>query len=139
MKVIIKVFFIFSLFIMVVSCATTPTAIPEKYNLDNDLETIKQISTFKAITFREVDKQSIILSVDWKDYYLLVLGRPIPSMFVTHRLGIDGTGPSIISGHDRIVVNDHTGTWYYDIDKIYRLKDWEQAEKIKELLLNNEK
>jgi len=34
-------------------------------------------------------------------------------------------------------VNDSAGTWYYVIDKIYKLKDWEQAEQIKERLRKN--
>jgi len=134
MKAIIKVSLIIVLFIMVVSCATTPRALPEKYSLDNDLEAVDQISTFKDITWREVDKQSIIIEVNWRDYYLLVLRRPLYSMFYLHTLGIDGALHTIRSGIDRIVVNDSTGTWYYVIDKIYKLKDWEQAEKIKERL-----
>jgi hypothetical protein len=136
MKAMIKVSFIFVLFIMVVSCATTPRALPEKYNLDNELEAVKQISTFNKISWREVDKQSIIITVDRKDYYLLVLRRPVSSLFFVHTLGIDSITHSITSGHDRVIVNDSTGRWYYVIDKIYRLKDWAQAEKIKERLLN---
>jgi len=139
MKAIIKFSFISVLLILAVSCATTPRALPEKYNLDNELEAVDKIYTFRAITWREVDKQSIILTVDWKNYYLLVLDRPVPSMFYVNTLGIDSTTHSIASGYDRVVVNDSTGRWYYVIDKIYRLKDWDQAEKIKERLLNTGK
>ena len=121
MKVMIKLFSIFVFFIMVVSCATTPRVLPEKYNLDNDLEAVEQISTFKEITWKKVDKQSIILRVDWKEYYLLVLRRPIFSMSFIHTLSIDSTSHNITSGYDRIIVNDSTGTWYYVIDKIYEL------------------
>ena len=137
MKVMIKLFSIFVFFIMVVSCAITPRVLPEKYNLDNDLEAVEQISTFKEITWKKVDKQSIILRVDWKEYYLLVLRRPIFSMSFIHTLGIDSANHSITSGYDRIIVNDSTGTWYYVIDKIYKFRDWEQAEEIKERLRKN--
>ena len=137
MKVMIKLFSIFVFFIMVVSCAITPRVLPEKYNLDNDLEAVEQISTFKEITWKKVDKQSIILRVDWKEYYLLVLRRPIFSMSFIHTLSIDSTSHNITSGYDRIIVNDSTGTWYYVIDKIYKLRDWEQAEEIKERLRKN--
>jgi hypothetical protein len=139
MKAIIKFSFISVLLILAVSCATTPRALPEKYNLDNELEAVKQIYTFKAITWKEVDKQSIILTVNGNDYYLLVLDRPVPSMFFVHTLGIDGANHSITPGYDRVIVRDSTGTDYYVIDKIYRLKDWDQAEKIKERLLNTGK
>ena len=134
MKAIIKLSLIFVLFIMVVSCATTPRALPEKYSLDNDLEAVDQISTFRAINWREVDKQSIIIEVDLRDHYLLVLRRPLYSMFYLDTLGIDGALHTIRSGIDRIVVNDSTGIWYYVIEKIYKLKDGKQAEEIKERL-----
>jgi len=137
MKVMIKAFSIFVFLVMVASCATTPRVLPEKYNLDNDLEAVDQISTFEDITWKKVDKHSIILRVNWKDYYLLVLRRPIFSMSFIHTLGIDSANHSITSGYDRIIVNDSTGTWYYVIDKIYKLRDWEQAEEIKERLRKN--
>ena len=48
-----KVFFIFTLFIVVLSCAATHIALPEKYNLDNDLEAVDQISTFKVSSWEQ--------------------------------------------------------------------------------------
>jgi hypothetical protein len=136
MKAIIKFSFISVLLILAVSCATTPRALPEKYNLDNDLEAVDKIYTFRAITWKEVDKQSIILTVDWKDYYLLVLDQPVYAMYFVDTLGIDSSSHTIRSGYDRVIVRDSTGTDYYVIDKIYKLKDWDQAEEIKKRLLN---
>jgi hypothetical protein len=121
---------------MVASCATTPRALPEKYKLDNVLEAVDKISTFRAITWKEVDKQSIILTVDWKEYYLLVLDQPVFEMSFVHTLGIGSSSHIIRSGYDRVIVKDSTATYYYFIDKIYKLKDWNQAEEIKKRLLN---
>jgi hypothetical protein len=127
---------------MVVSCATTPRVLPEKYNLDNDLEAVEQIFTTNAPSFKQVDNQSMMLRVNWNDYYLLVLRRPIDVKFSNPLIGIDrivtGITSSITSGHDRIFVDVSPGQ-YYVIDKIYKLKDWEQAKEIKELLLNTVK
>ena len=161
MKVMIKVSSIFVFLIMVVSCATTPRALPEKYNLDNELEAVDQISTFRVSGWDQVDNQSVILRTSFKairtDYYLLVLRRPMDIRYSNVRIGIENTAakdeaistqnitggnfhqaPSniagIASGYDRIVVSGPAGTDYYRIDKIYKLKGKEQAREIKERL-----
>ena len=133
MEMMLKVCAIF-VTIMLVSCATIPSALPEKYNLDDDLEAVDQISTFKVSSWKRVGNQSVILRVNWNDYYLIVLRRPIDIMISNHSIGIDSTLSTIKSGYDRIVVKDHTGTQYYVIDKIYKLKGKKQAEEIRERL-----
>ena len=134
MKVMIKVFSIFVLLIMAVSCAATMATLPEKYSLDNDLEAIDQISTFKVSSWDQVDRQSIILKANVSDYYLLVLRRPIDRMISGLSIGISSTVSSIRPGFDRIIVNDTPFTEYYFIDKIYKLKGREHANEIKERL-----
>ena len=62
---------------LVSACATTPVILPEKYNLDNNLEAVNQIKAYKIIDFENVDNQSIILEVGHHEYYLLVLRQPI--------------------------------------------------------------
>ena len=95
MKEMIKVSSIFVLLIMVMSCATTPRTLPEKYNLDNDLERIDQISRFKVSGFEQVDNQSFILRANFKairdDYYLVVLRRPIHTLYSNVSIGIEDT------------------------------------------------
>ena len=59
------------------ACATTPLVLPEKYNLDNYLEAVKQVKAYKIRDFENVDNQSIILEVDRHEYYLLVLRQPM--------------------------------------------------------------
>ena len=77
MKVMIRGFSIFVLFIMFVSCATTHRAMPEKYNFDNELEVVDQISPIANPSWQYVDKQALILKTNSSDYYLIVLRRPI--------------------------------------------------------------
>jgi hypothetical protein len=154
------IIFIFIIVFLASACATTPRALPEKYNLDNDLEAVDQISIFKVSDYENVDYQSIILEADWNKYYLLVLRRPIDMKYSNLRIDIESTASkdeavstekiigddfhqapsniaSIVSGYDRIVVEEPAGKWYYVIDKIYKLKGMEQAEEIKERLRKN--
>ncbi|MGD9161376.1 MAG: DUF6491 family protein [Desulfobacteraceae bacterium] len=130
MKVIIKVASVFILFIMVVACATTARVLPEKYNLDDELEAVDQITAFRQPDWEEVDKQSIILELSYKDFYLLVLRRPIETMLPT-TIGIPGTS-TITAGFDQIVVTESGVAQYYNIEKIYKLKGREQVNEIKE-------
>jgi hypothetical protein len=134
MNEMIKGFSISVLIIMAVSCAATTTTLPEKYNLDNDLEAIDQIFTFKVSSWEQVDHQSIILRANLNDYYLLILHRPIDRMISGLSIGVSSTVSTIRSGFDRIIVNDTPFTEYYFIDKIYKLKGKEQAKEIKERL-----
>ena len=132
MKVMKEVFSIFVLFIMVVSCATTPRPLPEKYNLDNELEPVDQIFTIRNTRWQEVDDQSIILRVDWSDYYLVVLRRPMDVWYSNPSIRISNTGTSITAGIERVFVTQSADRQGYVIDKIYKLKGREQAEEIKE-------
>ena len=134
MKTMTKFFSIFMLFIMPVSCATAPLALPEKYNLDNQLEKVDQITTFSKPEWEEVDNQSIILNVNLNDYYLLILDRPLNSRILPITIGISSSISSISAGFDRIVVIDSGFVYYYTIEKIYRLKGREQANEIKKRL-----
>ncbi len=143
--------------LVALSCATVPPpALPDKYNLDDELESVDQISTFRVPRWQNVDKQSIILRVNWRDYYLLVLRRPI---FTMNPMWISLTGGSprisaahsdyfwafpeysfhgglirIISGHDMVIVQDYGFEDYIRIDKIYKLDGRKHKEEIRKRL-----
>ena len=134
MKLIIKFSSILVLPIMVVSCATTPRAIPEKYNLDNEFEAVDRIYAPSISSWQEVDIQSVILRANVSDYYLLVLRRPMDTRIMTLSIGVSSSVSSIIPGFDRIFVGDAVGLQYYYIDRIYKLKGKEQVKEIKERL-----
>jgi hypothetical protein len=133
MKVMIKVPFVFMLLFMIVSCATTttPRTIPEKYNLDDELERVDQIFTIKNTRWQEVDDQSVILRVNWSDYYLVVLRRPMDTWYSNPSIRISNTGTSITAGIDRVYVAQSPDRQGYIIERIYKLKGREQAEEIK--------
>jgi hypothetical protein len=134
MKLIIKFSSILVLLIMVVSCATTPYTIPEKYNLDNELEAVDRIYAPSMTSWEEVDNQSIILKANVTDYYLLVLRRPMYTRITDLSMGFSSTGSYITPGFDRIFLGDAAGPQYYCIDRIYKLKGKEQAREIRERL-----
>lgn len=134
MKVMIRISSVFVLFVIVVSCATTPSTLPDKYNFDIDLEAVGQIITIKSPSLEQVDNQSIILKVNWDKYYLLVLRRAIDSRYSNPNIGISRTISSITAGIDRVFVVPSEGTQSYVIERIYKLEGKEQAKEIKERL-----
>jgi hypothetical protein len=134
MKVMKNVLSISVILVMVASCATTMGTLPEKYNLDNELESVDQITSFRVSSWDQADKQTIILKADWNDYFLLVLDQPMDRMVSGLSIGISSNVLSITPGFDRIIIKDSPFTEYYVIEKIYKLKGKEQAEKIKERL-----
>ena len=134
MRMIIKVSSVFIILIMSVSCAKTPYAIPDKYNLDNELEAVDRIYAPTISSWKKVDTQSVILRANVTDYYLLVLSRPMYTMITNLSIGISSTGSDITPGFSRIFVGDSVSTEDYFIEKIYKLKGKEQAKEIRERL-----
>ena len=132
MKTMIKMLSGLVLLVMIASCATTPFVIPEKYNLGNELEEVKEITKYTVRSWETVDTQSIILTANVSEYYLLVLDRPLLGIITSERIGVSSTVTSIKAGYDRIYVKDDSGTIYYTIDRIYKLKGRDQAKEIKE-------
>ncbi len=137
MKAIIKIFSIFIVLLMMASCATVQRPIPEKYNFDKELKSVDQISTFQRPRWIEVDRQSLILRVNWRDYYLIILRRPMDDTILPMTIGLSSTVSTITAGSDMVVVKDANLTKYYLIEKIYKLKDWAQADKIMKQLKQN--
>ena len=141
MNVKIKVASIFVLFIMVVSCATTTSTspkksstLPAKYNLV-DLKSVNEIMRVKKSSFEEVDNQSVILKANRGEYYLLVLREPIdPYISKKRTIGVESTESSIPARIGRIYIRHSSGTQYYVIEKIFKLKGKKQAEEIREWL-----
>ena len=128
-KIILKLS-IFALLIMSVSCATTHPDMSDKYNFD-ELEEIKEISKYRVSSWERVDFQSVILRANSKDYYLLVLQRPMSGIITGDKIGISNTVTSIKAGVDKIYVRDSSKVNYYIIDKIYKLNGREHAIQVK--------
>jgi len=93
-------------------------------------------ATFRIESYENIDKQSLILETNYNDNYLLVLQRP---RFETPygKTTFDNNGPTLIAGHNRVVMAYDTGIQYYVLEKIYKLNGREQVTEIKERLRKN--
>lgn len=134
MKAITKMIFISIIFLMTTACATTPFKLAEKYNLDNELTETKEIYKFRVKSWEAVDYQSLILRTDVDDYYLIILQRPTRSLPFAENIAITDSFEGIKPGLDNVIVVDSAGAESYVIQKIYKLKDRQQANEIKKRL-----
>jgi beta-lactamase regulating signal transducer with metallopeptidase domain/tetratricopeptide (TPR) repeat protein len=115
-----------------ISDSKEPSTLPDKYDLDDELEAVDQIFSVEGPRVHQVDNQSVILRVNRRDYYLLVLRRPFEMMYSNPNIGLAREAPTVTAGVDRVFVTPSDSTTGYVIEKIYKLKGREQAEEIKE-------
>ena len=137
MKTKIKLIIASLLSAFVMACATGPVKLPDKYNFDNKLEEVKEIYTFRIDGWQSIDNQSLILEADVNDYFLIILQRPAPSLPFSEAIGLTMTVNKLMSGFDEIIVADSWGLESYIIEKMYKLKDYEQAAEIQKQLKKN--
>lgn len=116
------------------SCATGRIELPEKYVLDDQLESVSYISKYEGhIGWEIVDGQSFILQTRPSDYYLIVLQIPAPSLPFTESISISSSGSMVRAGMDSVTLLQQTPKDPpYIIEKIYHLKEREQVRTIKE-------
>jgi len=134
MKAITKLPFIFTISLLTMACATMPANRAERYNFDDKLVKVDQIYKFRLKSWEKVDNQSLIVRTDVNDYYLFVLHRPSPSLVFSENIGITDSVDKIKPGYDNVVVEDSGGRESFIIQKIYKLKDRQQAMEIKKSL-----
>jgi hypothetical protein len=135
MKTNMKLIIISILSAFVMACATGPVKLPDKYNFDNKLEEAKEIYNYRIDSWESVDHQSLILRTNVNDYYLFVLQRPAPNLPFSEAIGLTVTIDKVMSGFDDVVVADSAGIESYIIEKIYKLKDKQQAGEIKKQII----
>lgn len=135
MKMMRKMLSIIVLLVTAVSCAaTSPIDLPEKYNLDNDLRSVKRISAVSVSNWVQVDNQSFIFTANGNNFYLAILDRPLESPIAHQTIGIADKSLSITAGYDKLHIKGSLGRYFYSIEKIYELDGREQAKKIKDRL-----
>ena len=116
------------------SCATGGIELPEKYNLDNQLESVSYISKYQGyIGWEMVDRQSFVLQTSPSDYYLIVLQIPAPDLPFSESISISSSGSMVRAGMDTItLLRQSLKVPPYIIEKIYHLKGKEQVRTIRE-------
>ena len=134
LNILIGIFFVLFL---ATACASGPIKLPEKYSFDNELQEAEGITNFKIDSWQSIDMQSLIIRTINRDYYLIVLDRPAPSLFSRETIGVTLTVDRVKPGFDNIIVTDSAGSESYIIYKMYKLKDRGQAKEIRERLLKS--
>ncbi len=136
MNSVIKMLTIVALLVMMAACVTTTTSVnlPDKYNLDDNLRSVSQISAVGASNWSQVDEQSLMMTANGK-FYLLVLDKPLETM--DEKVGFIGSVTSVRAGYSKIYVGTSAGRRYYSTAKIFELAGAAQAKEIKKQLGNN--
>jgi hypothetical protein len=120
--------------LFVLACATGGIDLPEKYNLDNQLESVSYISKYQGYTsWDAIDNQSFILQTSPSSYYLLILQIPATELRFSESIRISSSGSRVRAGMDTVTLLGRSikGPPYM-IEKIYRLKGREQVQTIRE-------
>ena len=128
-----KLITIFSMLLFITSaCATAPSPGAGKYDLDNQLEPVSEVLRYNLMGWEAVDSQSFILQTAPSQFYLVVLTRPADRLMFTENISITHTGATLKPGYDKVTVYSSPYTETYVIYKIYKLKDRDEADAIKE-------
>jgi len=127
----LRVLIVFIISILILSCAGAPINIPEKYNLDNQLENVPKITNFHLNSWESVDTQSVILETNIGTYYLLVLNSRDDDLPFADTIHVDNPNAQIRPGYENV-----NGRVIY---KIYKFKDYEQVKAIKAQLSGEKK
>jgi len=120
--------------LFVASCATGGIELPEKYVLDDQLESVPDISKYQGYTsWDAVDSQSLILQTSPSNYYLIVLQTRASELRFSEAIRISSSGSRVRAGMDTVTVLRRSVKGPpYRIEKIYRLKGREQVQTIRE-------
>lgn len=101
---------------------------------DLGLEPLSQVYDFRYRSFRDVDKQSLIVRTRGREAYLLVFDRPVS---LRNRV-VEIRGRNLQAGFTRVSVTDSQGTISRRIESIYQIRNRdEENELIKILRANN--
>lgn len=131
--IISVVFFLASL------CAAAAVEVPAKYNLDNQLEKVSEISKYNFMSWEKVDRQSFVLQTSPSDYYLVVLSSPSDKLLFTETIKIPDTNAMVKPGYNNVIVQGSGFKETYIINKIYKFKDSNQVKEIKDQLTGEKK
>jgi hypothetical protein len=119
-----------------VSSSTAAVSIPEKYNLNTQLEQVHHFWKTSIMDWEAIDNQSLVIEVSPGTYYLIVLTIPSYNLpFKMNRIGITSSGSMVREGTDNVVVS---GAGHYrqnfPIERIYKISGSKQMREIVEQL-----
>ena len=129
-----RIFFICCLvFSASVLAEDTARRLPQRY-ADLGLEPLSQVYDFRYRSFRDVDKQSLIVRTRGREAYLLVFDRPVsPS-----NRAVEITGKNLRAGFTRVSVTDFQSTISRRIEIIYQIRNRDEENETIKLLRAND-
>jgi len=116
--------------ILLSACATTTLTGTDKYNLDNQLESVSEITKFNMMSWDDVDRNSFVLQATPSEYYLFVLNTPSDELPFAENIHVSATGSFVKPGFNNVTVYGINSKRDYVIKKIYKFKNYEQVKEI---------
>ena len=107
--------------------------LPERYAMLG-LEPLEQVFDFKYRSFRDGDRQSLIVRTRGREIYLLVFDRPISP----RNQGIQIRDRNLRAGFTRVSISDNQLALSRRIDAIYQLENREKENEVVKFLRANE-
>lgn len=108
-------------------------ALPERY-AQLELEPLKEVFDFKYRSFRDGDRQSLIVRTRGREIYLLVFDRPISP----RNQGIQIRDRNLRAGFTRLLIADNQLAVSRRIDAIYQLENREKENEVVKFLRAND-
>jgi hypothetical protein len=139
MKAINQFAMIFAIFFIASICAAAPAKVPAKYDFDNQLEQVSEVLDTHFDEWDKVDDQSFILQTSPSEYYLIILRSPSDDLPFSDPVKIGEKNSIIKVGKSKVITTDNGIENRYVISKIYKIKDSDQAEKIRAQLIGPRK
>ena len=123
---------IFAAIFIAFTCSAESAELPAKYNLDNQLQKISEISKYNFMSWETIDNQSFVLQTSPSDYYLIVLSSPSDKLIFAETIKIPDTNAMVKPGYNNVIVQGSGSTDTYIINRIYKFKDYPQVKTIRE-------
>ena len=129
-----KKLILFCLFISVPLFADEESeALPDRYS-QLGLKPVEQVFDFKYRSFRDGDRQSLIVRTRGREIYLLVFNRPISP----RNQGITIKGRNLRAGFTRTSIADNQTTLSRRVERIYPLENREKENEVVKFLRAND-
>lgn len=108
-------------------------ALPERYS-QLGLEPLEQVFDFKYRSFRDGDRQSVVVITRGREVYLLVLNKPISP----RNNAVAIRDRNLRAGFTRVSIEDSQGSFPRKIEAIYQLESREQEMEVIKFLRAND-
>ena len=116
-----------------VNAAGESEALPERYT-DLGLKPLKEVFDFKYRSFRDGDRQSLIVRTRGREIYLLVFDRPISP----RNQGLQIRDRNLRAGFTRVSIVDNQLALSRRIDAIYQLENRDKENEVVKFLRAND-